>query len=156
MRKEEELLRRFPDLTDMSANLQLGSAAAASTAVLGSTHANATAVAAAAAAMGSALRASSAADASLPAAGSSHADPTVPGALPQLASGDANAGGQREQPGESWSTGVLASQLHVLQQGLSGQQGVAGLLAGYQAWLEDVKSRLLEQHEATQVITTHA
>jgi hypothetical protein len=54
MHTEEELLAKFPGL-DLGANLQQGSSAAAVTAMLGSTHLNASAAAAAAAAMSGVL-----------------------------------------------------------------------------------------------------
>jgi hypothetical protein len=54
MRKEEQLLSKYPGL-DLASNLQNGSSAAAVTAVLGDSHTNASAAAAAAAAMGDAF-----------------------------------------------------------------------------------------------------
>jgi hypothetical protein len=60
MHTEEELMAKFPGL-DLGANLQQGSSAAAVTAMLGSTHMNASAAAAAAAAMGGVLSTAAAA-----------------------------------------------------------------------------------------------
>lgn len=58
---------------------------------------------------------------------------------------------QQQQEESGLSPHALLAQLQALQQRLPGQHDVARLLADYQAWLEQLRGRLLKQHEHTQV-----
>jgi hypothetical protein len=200
MRKEEQLLSKYPGL-DLASNLQQGSSAAAVTAVLGDTHTNASAAAAAAAAVGDAfglaavataeattaaenntaktqqvaaepsvvsMAASDEAAAALASAmlesATSAVDPAFAGlssllsqlakqasnALQHLATEHTTEQQQQEEEAGALSPQVLLAQLQALQQRLPGQD-VARLLADYQAWLEKLKERLLQQDKQTQV-----
>lgn len=196
MRKEEELLSKFPGL-DLTSNLQQGSSAAAVTALLGDTHTNASAAAAAAAVMGDALSRAAAASSAQGAAGptaafnqaapeeavsalasaviedaSSSADPALAGlsslvaqladqagvALQHALADQAAATGagpaqqELQQPqGVGLSPEALRVQLQALQRRLPGRHDLAALLADYQAWLDQLRGHLLEQHEQTEV-----
>lgn len=203
MRKEEQLLSKFPGL-DLAANLQQGSFAAAVTAVLADTHSNASAAAAAAAAMGEALGMAAAAAPAISGSkeaaedtssvvtmaareeavsalasvviesASSVGDPAFAGlsslltqlakqagtALQHLVSDQGTLGdAQQQQQSQQQEAGVLSpevllAQLQALQQRLPGQHDVAGLLADYHSWLDQLKGRLLKQHQHTQVGST--
>ena len=58
---------------------------------------------------------------------------------------------QQQQEAGVVSPEALLAQLQALQQQLPGQHNVAGLLADYQAWLDQLKGCLLEQHQHTEV-----
>lgn len=74
-------------------------------------------------------------------------------ALQHLVSERGAGSTQQQQHGEEGglSPAALLAQVQALQQQLPGQHDVAGLLADYQAWLEQLRGRMLKQHEHTQV-----
>jgi len=173
MKKEEELLSKFPELDPLQ-NLQNGSSAAAVAAVVGDQYASTVAAAAMAGDAASTLAAASASastgyspvqdvvlstepsEEAVPSAAAAAAVATRDGATPALPQPPSLLphlvhGAEQQQLEGPWSADTLVAQLQALQQRLPGQLDVAGLLSGYQTWLDQVKGRLLQQHEETQV-----